>query len=114
MKNQRKRKEKRMYCKLIDAIETPQTLNLAESKVVNGKRIAVYKPRRFLPGKKYEVPDDPVFIQSLKNCKQKVKYTPETEATLKECGSSYEVVYCKSCGGRVRKIEYHVIEVVEE
>lgn len=102
-----------MYCKLIDAIQTAQTLSLAEAREVGGKKIAVYKPKRFLPGKKYEVPDDKIFIDAIKNCTRRVTYTQETEDALKMCGASYEVITCKSCGGKVKKIKYHVLEVGE-
>ena len=103
-----------MIAKLIDAIKTPQTLNLAETKEVNGHAMAVYKPRRFLPGKVYEIPDDPLLLKSLKNCTRQSPYTAELEMMLKNCGASYETKMCKSCGGRVKKIEYHVVEVSDE
>ena len=103
-----------MYCKLIDAIKTPQTLNLAETKIANGKPMAVYKPRRFLPGKLYEILDDSLLLKSLKNCTRKAAYSAELEKELKACGVSYEVKMCKSCGGRVKKIEYHIVEVHDE
>lgn len=102
-----------MWVKMIEAINTPQTFSLAETKWVNGRAIASYKAKRFLPGKKYEVPDDELFIRSLQNTKKKVRYDAEIEAVLKKSGSSYEIVTCKSCGGRVKKIEYSVFEVGE-
>lgn len=103
-----------MYCKLIDAITSPLTLNIAETKEMNGKKIASYKPRRFIPGKKYEVPEgDELFLRSLKDCTQKIKYDPSVEKALIDCGATYEIITCKSCGGRVKKIEYQVAEVIE-
>lgn len=101
-----------MYCKLIDAIATPQTLNLARTKDYGGRKVASYTPVRFLPGEKYEVPDDDLFLQSILNCKKLENYTPEKEAALKGCGCSYEVKMCRSCGGRRKKIEYNVLEVI--
>lgn len=100
-----------MFVKMIDAIQTPQTISLAESREVNGKTIVVYKPKRFLAGKKYEVPDDKVFIESLKKATRRTPYKTETEEALKKCGAEYEIVTCKACGGRVKKIEYHIFEV---
>lgn len=103
-----------MYCKLIDAIDTPQTLTLAETKVVGGRAIAVYKPKRFMPGKLYEVPDDELFVRSLLNATKIVLYDAALEKLLAETGADFEVKLCKSCVGRVKKIEYHVLEVLDE
>lgn len=102
-----------MYCKLIDAITTPLTLNLAHTKEYAGRQIATYKPIKFVPGEKYEVPDDELFIRSLKACTKKDPYSAELEEILTKYGVPYEIVMCKSCGGRKKKIEYNVVEVIE-
>lgn len=67
---------------------------------------------RLDPGKLYET-DDPVFLQSLAvKGYVKVPYNEKLEQKLTELGKEFEVELCKSCGGRVKKIHYHAIEVL--
>lgn len=96
--------------KLIDAISIPMTLNVATTQ---GK-ITRYGHIRLEPGKLYELPtDDVALVNSLRNAKTKKRYTPELEDLLAKTGADYQVVMCKACGGKVRKLEYHVVEVIE-
>lgn len=97
--------------KLIDAISVPITLyNLASRP----KNIITYDNHmRLEPNKTYVLPDDEVLAKSLANYTTERKYTTELEQTLKDCNAEYEVKLCKSCGGKVRKIKYKVIEVIE-
>lgn len=96
--------------KLIDAIDEMQVLNLP-LKNEQGKR--VYKAVKFYPNEVYTVPkDDVALIETIKTRGMTKKaYSESFEAKLKEYGVEYEVVKCKSCGGRTRKIEYNRIEV---
>lgn len=97
--------------KLIDAITVPLTLSIATRK---GGYVH-YGYIRLEPNKVYEVPEgDDLMITSLKNCKSKKPYSETLEETLKACGATYKTEYCKSCGGKVRKIEYYVVEVNED
>lgn len=98
-----------MYYKLIDALGESATLNLPYMK--NGVR--VYKYYTLRPGKKYdEHIDDEVFMNALKDAHKRIPYTPEMEKYLKANNVRYEVVNCKSCGGRVKKIDVWLVEVV--
>lgn len=96
--------------KLIDAIKVPLTISVASKK----DGYVRYGYTRLEPNKVYEVPEgDTVLLNSLKNAKSKKGYSEKLEALLQECGANYKVEYCQSCGGKVRKIEYYVIEVME-
>lgn len=97
------------YYKLIDAIDTPVSLNVVTRE--NG--ITAYKRMRLDPGVKYAIPDDTTLFESIDGATTRVKYTEAFENALKNCGARYKVKMCPSCGGRVKKIEYHVVEVVE-
>lgn len=98
-----------MYYKLIDPIKVPKNLNLAGRE--NG--LVRYRVIRLVPGKKYEIPEDKTLLSELKNATETEKYTEAKEAALIDAGVSYETVMCKSCGGRVKKLKYHIVEVVE-
>mgnify|MGYP002517207590 CR=1 FL=1 len=52
-------------------------------------------------------------ITYLKEHKVKVRYNAEIERSLSDAGIPFEVIRCKSCGGRIRKIEYRNVEVIE-
>lgn len=98
-----------MYYKLIDPIKVPKNLNLAgrESGLVR------YRVIRLIPGEKYKIPEDKLLFEELKGAVETEKYSEAKENALKAANVPYEVVYCKSCGGRVRKLKYHIVEVVE-
>lgn len=98
------------YYKLIDAVTTPQRLNVVGN--INGARR--YVRITLYPGKKYELPEDELLLKSLKDVTVKVKYDKSLEETLKSLKVPYTVKKCPSCGGRVLKIEYHLVEVCNE
>ena len=97
--------------KLIDAIDDMQVINLP-LRGENGKR--VYKAVKFYPNVTYAIPKDDVVLLNAVKSRGLVKkaYSESFEAKLKKVGVDYKVVKCKSCGGRVTKIEYNRIEVV--
>lgn len=98
------------YYKLIDAVSTSQTFNLPH--MVNGNR--VYKYYTLYPNTKYvEHIDDPIFMDTLKDAHKRLQYSPQLEKTLKESGIRHEVITCKVCGGRAKKIDVWLVEVVE-
>lgn len=68
--------------------------------------------QRLEPGKVYET-DDEATIRYLKEKMQIIRYTKEIENALKEAGVSYETEMCRSCGGKVKKIKYKLVEVIE-
>lgn len=96
------------YFKLIDAVKSPTTINVAEKS--NGR--TRNKHVKLFPGEKYKLPDDEVYIASLKAAKVQRPKTKDLEDALKRSGVPYEEKACKSCGGRVIKLHYCVIEVV--
>lgn len=103
-------KKSKIKVKLIDAIDEVQVLNLP-LKNEQGKR--VYKAVKFYPNVTYAVPkDDVVLLDAIKSRgMMKKAYSKSFEEKLKENGVAYTVAKCKSCGGRVTKIEYNRIEV---
>lgn len=103
-----------MYYKLADVIDTPQKLNVVAMVDKNGSKYRKYCMIRLIPGEKYAVTDDSVLMESLRSITTKVKYSSDVEDALKASGVPYTVKACPSCGGRVKKIEYHVVQFVED
>ena len=64
------------------------------------------------PGKHYKLLDDVMMAQITEKFKEKRKYSIELERTLKDAGISYKTIICKTCSGKVKKIEYDTVEVV--
>lgn len=96
--------------RLIDAITAPVTVRVWSN--ADGRN----RPARLTlsPGKTYVLPEnDPLLVQELKGLKAKVKHTPELEESLKACNAEYKVEVCKTCGGRLKKIIYKMLEVAE-
>ncbi|MEI5994015.1 hypothetical protein [Candidatus Enterococcus mansonii] len=98
------------YFKLIDAIDTITTLNVASQK--NGA--TVYNHVRLKPGECHEVGNDQVFIRSLQNMQVERPYSLELVNELSSLGVKYTEKICKSCGGRIKKVSYSVIEFIDE
>lgn len=87
--------------------------NVARTKVMNGKAIVTYSNYiRLVPDKVYET-DDEAMLNFFRGYKRKVRYNAELEEALKKNGVPYETEYCKSCGGRIKKISYRVVEVMD-
>lgn len=102
-----------MKYKLNDAEVTPVTLyNVAVTKHINGKNIITYSNyMRLVPGEEYET-DDEAMVEWFKSYRRKVKYNSQLEDTLKRHEVPYEIEMCKSCGGKVKKISYQIVEVM--
>lgn len=87
--------------------------NVAKTKIINGKSVVTYSNYiRLTPGVVYETDDD-AMVNFFRNYKRKVRYNAELEQALKQNGVPYDVEYCKSCGGKVKKISYRVVEVMD-
>lgn len=87
--------------------------NVAKTKIINGKSVVTYSNYiKLVPGKVYES-DDEAMMNFFKAYKRKVRYTAEIERALKENNVPYEVEYCRSCGGKIKKINYQIVEVME-
>ena len=99
-----------MYYKLIDAIETPKDLSVVTR---NGSTVR-YGRMRLMPKTKYAIPEDEALWNSIKNARETTKWTAQREEILKRFNVPYELKRCKSCGGKVLKLEYKVVEVCDE
>lgn len=90
------------------------TINsVAKTKRMNGRDIVTYSNYiRLVPDKVYET-DDEAMLKFFRNYKRKVRYNAELENALKQNNVPYEIEYCKSCGGKVKKISYNPVEVME-
>lgn len=85
--------------------------NVAKTKHVNGRDVITYSNFiKLAPGIEYET-DDEAMIKWFAAHKRKVKYNAELERTLKDAGVPYTLEMCRSCGGRVKKLVYQVVEV---
>lgn len=87
--------------------------NVAKTKIINGKPIVTYSNYiRLAPNKVYET-DDEAMLNFFRTYKRKVRYNAHLEEVLKANDVPYEIEYCRSCGGKVKKISYAVVEVME-
>ena len=87
--------------------------NVAKTKKINGREVVTYSNYiNLVPGAVYETTDE-AMLNFFRNYKRKVRYTAEIERALKENGVPYEVEFCRSCGGKVKKISYRPVEVIE-
>ena len=87
--------------------------NVAKTKQISGKAIVTYSNYiRLVPGKVYQT-DDEAMLNFFRNYKRKVRYNAELERTLRSNGVPYDIEYCRSCGGKVKKISYRVVEVMD-
>lgn len=87
--------------------------NVAKTKIINGKSIVTYSNYiRLAPNTVYKT-DDEAMLNFFRAYKRKVRYTAEIERALKENGVPYEIEMCRSCGGKIKKISYRVVEVLD-
>lgn len=105
----------RGYYKLIDAIDQSQTIAIARKSYGHVQNSHV----KLMPGQKYRLENedgtvDEVFIESLKRAKALKRKTQALLNTLHQHGVEYDEIPCKSCGGRVMKLSYSLIEIVVE
>lgn len=93
------------YFKLCDLVKSPQ-----RKLIQTGEKTYQYVTLK--PGKHYKLLSDEMMAQLTEKFKEKRKYSVELERTLEDAGMDFEVVLCKTCGGRVKKLEYKTVEVV--
>ena len=87
--------------------------NVAKTKDINGKSIVTYSNYiRLAPNTVYKT-DDEAMLNFFRAYKRKVRYTAEIERALKENNVPYEIEMCRSCGGKIKKISYRVVEVLD-
>lgn len=76
------------------------------------RRIWVGKTFKYLhPNTIYGTDSDSV-IEALKELKIKLRPTPKLEAILEENNIEYQKVPCKSCGGRIIKLEFAEVQIL--
>ena len=93
------------YFKLYDLVKSPQKKLIQTSD-------KTYQFVTIAPKKHYKLLSDEVMEQISQKFTEKRKYSDSLEKTLKDAGMPYEIVKCKTCGGRVKKLEYKTVEVV--
>lgn len=87
--------------------------NVAVTKKINGRDIVTYSNYiKLVPGKTYKT-DDEAMIAFFRAYKRKVRYNAEIEQALKENDVPYDIEWCRSCGGKIKKISYQVVEVLD-
>lgn len=85
-----------------------------QTKVIRGREVVTWSNSiRLVPGKLYET-DDKAMIDFFRSYKRDVRYNADLENRLKAYDVPYEIKYCKVCSGRVKKISYRVVEVIDE
>ncbi len=99
---------------LIEAIDVPTSIDIAEKTqgYLRYRHIKLYPNVDYSLDEK-EIYGDETAIRSLKEATYRKPYTKALEEKLKLYGVSYEIDYCKACGGRVKKLVYHPVEVIE-
>lgn len=112
----RRQKARKMTKYRLNAADSGQvTLNFVpKTKIVGGRPTVTYSNyMRLAPDTVYET-DDEAMLVFLRNHLTKVRYTASAEKALKENGVPYEIEICPSCGGRIKKLKYHTVEVLDE
>lgn len=76
------------------------------------RRVWVGKTFKYLhPGKIYGTDSDNV-VEALKTLKIKLRPTDHLERILQDNNIEYQKVACKSCGGRVMKLEFCEVQIL--
>lgn len=104
-------KNAKQYLKLLDIIEEKTQIDVY-SKLDSGTLLYGYVILD--PKKKYAIPDDKILLESLKTKTIQKRYDSTMEALLKQADVPYEIKRCSSCGGRIQKLFYKPIVVVEK
>jgi hypothetical protein len=104
------------YLKLIDSIKSTQSIPVIITKSVShsGQPIKYSSKRVMKPKEKYAIPDDELLYNSLINYKVTARKTDALVNTLNGLGIKYEEKVCPTCGGRVIKLLYPIVEVVKD
>lgn len=103
-------KNAKQYLKLLDVIEEKTQIDVY-SKLDSGTLLYGYVVLE--PKKKYKIPEDKVLLEALRNKTIQKRYDSTMEEILKGAKIPYEVKKCNSCGGRIHKLFYKPVIVVE-
>lgn len=100
--------------RLLPFVETSLRILAVRTKL-NGSGNPYHQQHRMTldPNTYYDLPDDEAFLKSIKSYEIRMNYDKIAEETLKRAGVDFRLDVCKSCGGRVTKIVYNPIEVIE-
>lgn len=83
------------------------------TRIINGRPIITDQNyMKLAPNTTYES-DDEALLEFLREYKRKVAYNKQLADVLESNGVPYETEMCKSCGGKVKKIVYRLVEVFE-
>lgn len=97
------------YFRLVGAINTRTTLNIAHND--NGK--TAYTHIQLEPGIKYDLQEDELFIRSLRSAKIEKRYSDQLVKELNDLEINYTEHYCRSCGGKAKRVSYSAIEIID-
>ena len=88
--------------------------NVAKTRVMSdGRKVVSYSNYiRLAPNTVYET-DDEAMLDFFRNYKARVRYRTELEANLRANGVPYEIEICRSCGGKIKKLKYQLVEVLD-
>lgn len=103
-------KNAKQYLKLLDVIEEKTQIDVY-SRLDSGTLLYGYVVLE--PKKKYKIPEDKVLLEALRNKTIQKRYDSTMEEILKGAKIPYEVKKCNSCGGRIQKLFYKPVIVVE-
>lgn len=82
--------------------------------IVNTRKLFKFYPEDDMSNDGWYETTDEVLLTSIKELTEQIPYTETAEKGLQNAKVSYEYAYCPSCGGkRVRKLKYHLFEVVD-
>ena len=99
--------------RLNKAERVPITINtVPKTKKINGRDIVTWSNYIRIAPNEMQKTDDEALLKFLEDYEVKIRYNTELEEALKANNVPYEVEYCKSCGGKVKKISYHPVEVL--
>lgn len=101
--------------RLNKAESKPITINnVARTKTIGNRNVVTYSNYITLVPDKVYTSDDEAMLNFFRRYKAKVRYTEALENALKRLGVPYEIEYCKQCGGRIKKLKYQLVEVLDE
>ena len=87
--------------------------NVAATRNINGRTIVTYTNSiKLSPNEVYETEDE-AMIEWFRKHRRKVRYSRSLENALKDANVPYSIELCQSCGGKVQKISYQMVEVME-
>lgn len=92
--------------KLIDIIDVKKKIKV--SRLINGKEVMGFET---INPKEVKPIVDEIHLESLLRHTDRVSFDKRVEKMFIENGIKYELVRCSSCGGRVKAIKFHDIEI---